>query len=78
MKYIIKFGNYYIGDFYTDSDFPSISFMSKIDLTVREDRAFRFNNKTEAECMINILCDNLQIYEDKTSFIIEEVKGEDD
>lgn len=76
MKYIIKFGKYYLEDFYTNEDKPSLKFISSFGLTSNINRAFVFKEKLEADYMIDILCDNLEIFEDKTSFAIEEIEEE--
>ena len=76
-KYIIIVGNYFLGDFYTDSDVPSLSFITELKFTIKKDRAFKFDSEKEASYMIDIICNNLEIYTDKTSFRIEEIeKGE--
>ena len=73
-KYIIIVGNYFLEDFYTDSDVPSLSFITELDFTIKKDRAFKFDSKKEASYMIDIICNNLEIYTDKTSFRIEEIE----
>lgn len=77
MKYIIVIGNYFLGDFYTDSDLPSLSFITELKFTIKKDRAFVFNSEKEASYMIDIICNNLEIYTDKTSFRIESLEEGD-
>ena len=70
--YVVKFGKYYLDSFYTKEDKPSLNFISDIELNIKKDRAFKFEDKVEADYMVDKLCENLEIFEDKTSFKVEE------
>ena len=63
MNYIVKFGKYYLAEFYTSEDKPSLKFISSAELTSNINKAFRFKERLEASYMIDILVDNLEIKE---------------
>lgn len=78
MRYIVKIGKYYLREFYTNEDKPSLKFISQFQFTCDIDKAFKFKEQLEADYMIDILCDNLEIYEDKSSLTIEEIEEENE
>jgi len=78
MKYIVKFGKYYLEEFYTSEDKPSLKFLSSFKLSSNINRAFVFKEYLEADYMKDILCDNLEIFENRASFTIEEIEEENE
>ena len=72
--YVLKVGNYYLCNFQTQRDIPSLNFISSLDFNQNKDYAYKFTCPRECDYMIDKLAECFDLFEDKKSIVMEKIE----